>query len=338
MKDRKFIDTAVMYAEAGDGGNGSASFRREKYVPKGGPDGGDGGRGGHIILRGNANVDSLIGIYFAPHRRAEPGGPGGGNQMHGANGRDLVVEVPCGTEVWAAETDARIADITTPDQDFVLARGGKGGKGNVHWKSATHQAPTEHTDGQPGEILTVRLELKLVADAGLVGFPNAGKSSLLRTVSDAHPKVGAYPFTTLNPIIGTVIFDDYTRVTLADIPGLIEGAHSGVGLGHAFLRHVERARCLVFVLDMAGTDGRNPRHDYDCLIEELRLHKSDLATRPAMLVANKMDCPEAAENLTTFKRETGLDPLRVSALTGEGIPELRAALHALAHLPARYAG
>jgi GTPase len=329
MKDRKFIDTAVLYAESGRGGNGCVSFRREKYVPKGGPDGGDGGRGGHVILRANANLDSLIGVYFAPHRRAQAGGNGMGNQMHGANGQDLVVDVPCGTEVWMAETGELIADIATVDQTVIVAKGGKGGRGNVHWKSATHQAPTEHTDGEPGESPTLRLELKLVADAGLVGFPNAGKSSLLRALSDAHPKVGAYPFTTLNPIIGTVVFDDYTRLRLADIPGLIEGAHDGVGLGHAFLRHVERARCFLFVLDMAAIDGRDPLSDYRCLRDELRLHKAELADRAALIVANKMDCPESAENLAIFRRATGLDPYRVSALTGEGISELRDALHAL---------
>ncbi len=327
MKDRKFIDSTILHAHAGNGGNGSASFRREKFVPRGGPDGGDGGRGGHIVLRGDNDLDSLIGIYFDPRRRAEAGGHGLGQQMHGANGRDLVVDVPCGTEVWNVETGELVADITADGQTAIIARGGRGGRGNVHWKSSTHRAPHEHTDGTAGEEFALRLELKLVADAGLVGFPNAGKSSLLRALSDAHPKVAAYPFTTLNPIIGTVMFEDYTRLRLADIPGLVDGAHNGVGLGHAFLRHIERSRCLIFVVDMAGTDGREPHRDYACVREELRLHKAELTDRPSLVVANKMDCPESAANLKVFIRKTRTKPIRVSTVTGEGIAELREGLH-----------
>ncbi len=329
MKDRKFIDIAFLHATAGNGGNGAVSFRREKFVPKGGPDGGDGGRGGHIILRGNPDMDSLIGIYFVPQRRAEHGGPGRGQQMHGRNGADMIVDVPLGTQVMDRESGILIADITTPDEPVTIARGGKGGKGNVHWKSSVNQAPRQHTDGEPGQIAELRLELKLMADVGLVGLPNAGKSSLLTVLSDAHPKIGAYPFTTLNPILGTLIFPDYTRLRIADIPGLIKGAHDGVGLGHAFLRHIERSRCLIYVLDTAGIDGRTPWDDYTCLVEELGLHDPDLPTRPSLVVANKMDCPESAEHLATFRERTGVDPIPVSAQTGEGIDALRAALDTL---------
>lgn len=326
MKTRKFIDQIVLHASSGRGGNGSASFRREKFIPKGGPDGGDGGRGGHVILRGDANENSLVRIYFEPIRRAEHGDPGRGQGTHGRNGDDLVVRVPCGTEVHDAATGVLIGDITTDGQDLLVAKGGKGGKGNVHFKSSTHQAPMEFTEGEPGQDLELRLTLKLVADLGLVGYPNAGKSSLLSKLSDAHPKVAAYPFTTLNPVVGTMIFEDFSRLTIADIPGLIKGAHEGVGLGHDFLRHIERARLLVYVVDMAGVDGRKPVDDFSSVIEELRLHREDLGERPSLLVANKMDLAEAEENLREFCDQTGENPIRISTVTGEGIPELRKAI------------
>jgi GTP-binding protein len=329
MKSRKFIDRAPLHALAGNGGNGCASFRREKFVALGGPDGGDGGRGGHVDLITDTEVDSLIGIYFSPFRRAEHGGGGGGRQMHGKNGKDLIVKVPCGTEVWDSESGEMIADLIEPGSTLRIAAGGKGGLGNVHWKTSTHQAPAEHTEGIPGEVITVKLELKISADIGLVGFPNAGKSSLLTEISDAHPKIGAYPFTTLNPIMGTIIFDDYTRLRVADIPGLVEGAHDGVGLGHDFLRHVERSRFLLYVIDMAGTDGRKPHEDYLCLTEELRLHKAELAERPSLVIANKMDEDIAAENLVEFIEATGIKPLEISAVLGEGIDRLKEEMHTL---------
>lgn len=329
MKSRKFVDRAPLHASAGNGGNGSASFRREKFVPHGGPDGGDGGRGGHVDLIVDPEVDSLIDIYFSPHRRATHGGSGRCQQMHGRNGDDLVVKVPCGTEVWDPESGERIADLIEPGETLRIAEGGKGGMGNVHWKTSTHQAPTEHTEGIPGEHLSFQLELKISADIGLVGFPNAGKSSLLTELSDAHPKIGAYPFTTLNPIIGTIIFEDYTRLRVADIPGLVEGAHDGVGLGHDFLRHVERSRFLLFVIDMAGTDGRTPHEDYTCLTEELRLHKAELAERPYLVIANKMDEEAAAENLAEFIAATGIKPLEISAVLGEGVDRVKEELHIL---------
>lgn len=330
MKIHKFVDSVVVQARAGSGGNGCVSFRREKFVPHGGPNGGDGGRGGHVIFRVSHDENSLIRLYYAPHPRGEPGGSGKGKDLHGRNGKDKIVNVPRGTEIWS-EDNQLIADLVEDGKELIVAHGGKGGLGNSHWKSATHQAPREHTDGKPGEELKLRLELKLMADAGLIGFPNAGKSSLLTQLSDAHPKIAAYPFTTLNPIIGTLIFEDYSRLTVADIPGILKGAHEGVGLGHAFLRHVERARYLVYVVDMAGVDNRSPITDYRDLTEELRLYNERLATHPSLVVANKMDLPEAQENLGAFIKETGTDPIQVSAANGDGIATLKAAVQTLAH-------
>jgi GTP-binding protein len=329
VKSRKFVDSVTVYAKAGSGGHGSASFRREKFVPRGGPDGGDGGRGGHVIFRASHDEDSLIRLYFSPHQRAPGGGDGKGSRSHGRDGRDVIIAVPCGTLICNKETGALLGDVIAHGQELIVARGGKGGRGNWHYRSATHQAPLEHTRGEPGEEFTLQLELKLVSDAGLVGFPNAGKSSLISVLSDAHPKVAPYPFTTLNPIIGTMIFDDFTRVRVADIPGLIKGAHEGAGLGHDFLRHIERSAILIYVLDMAGVDTRLPYEDYASLRNELKLHREDLVRRPSLVVANKMDLPEAEENLKVFKRKTRTRPIRVSALSGEGLAELRQAIHEL---------
>ncbi len=329
MKSRKFIDHVVVYASSGKGGNGSASFRREKFVAHGGPDGGDGGKGGSVIFRGNQDEDSLIRLFYSPHQRAKHGGDGRGRQMHGANGTDCVLSIPLGTEVWDREAEVLLGDIVEHDQELIVAKGGKGGAGNIHYKSSTNQAPTKCTPGGEGEETTLGLELKIMADIGLVGLPNAGKSSLLSRISDAHPKVAAYPFTTLNPVLGTIIFEDYTRLRIADIPGLIEGAHEGVGLGHAFLRHVERSKFLLYVIDMAGVDARNPEDDYTCLHEELRLHNADLVERPSLVLANKMDLPEAAENLKVFRKKTGCNPIPISAESGEGLDQLRAQLHDL---------
>jgi len=329
VKSRKFIDRVVVYATSGKGGNGSASFRREKFIDKGGPDGGDGGKGGDVILRGDRDEDSLIKLFFAPHQKAKHGGDGRGRQMYGAKGADLILKVPLGTEVWDREADVMLGDIVEHGQEIVVAKGGKGGLGNMHFKSSTNQAPTKTTPGEPSEEITLRLELKIMADIGLVGFPNAGKSSLLRKLSDAHPKIGAYPFTTLNPVLGTIVFDDYTRLRIADIPGLIEGAHSGVGLGHAFLRHVERANFILYVIDMAGVDTRKPEDDYFCLHEELRLHDVALIKRPSLVIANKMDLPEAQKNLEKFIKKTGCVPIEVSAESGAGLDTLKQCLHKL---------
>jgi len=326
VKSRKFVDSVILYAFGGSGGDGCVSFRREKYIARGGPDGGDGGNGGNVILRADRQVDSLLRLYFTPHQRAESGAHGKGKQLYGRAGRDLIVPVPCGTEVWNAETHTLLADIVRHGDEFVVARGGKGGKGNMHWKTATHQAPTEHTPGEAGEEAVLRLELKLIADAGLVGLPNAGKSSLLAALSDAHPKIAAYPFTTLNPIIGTLVFDADNRCTVADLPGLIKGASEGVGLGDAFLRHVERAPILLYVIDMAGTDMRNPCQDYVDLQAEIAAYREDLPDRPSLIVANKMDLPEAKKNIKEFRKRTRKLPLMVSALTGEGLDKLKDAI------------
>lgn len=330
MKSRKFIDSVPVYVKAGDGGHGSASFRREKFVPFGGPDGGDGGKGGDVIFTADHDTDSLISLYFSPRQLAEHAEAGRKQQQHGKNGSDIVIKVPCGTEIWDAESETLLGEVINPGDSITAARGGKGGLGNVHFKSSINQAPTKHTEGVPGEEKNLRLELKIVADMGLVGFPNAGKSSLLSCISHAHPKVAAYPFTTLNPLIGTVIFDDYTTIKVADIPGILEGAHEGVGLGVAFLRHIERARALIYVIDMSGIDGRNPADDFRKLKNELKLYSDQLTELPAIVVANKMDTSEAKENIAEFKLSTDLQPIEISALTGEGIDELKAKLKSFA--------
>ena len=329
MRSHKFIDFVKVYVQAGNGGNGCSSFRRERCIPNGGPDGGDGGRGGNVIFQADREVSSLISIHYAPHRRAGHAGHGKGKKLHGRNGKTLMVKVPLGTEIYNHETGVMLGEVLDDGQEFIAANGGKGGLGNCHWKSSTRQAPTQQSDGGRGEEITMQLELKLVSDAGLVGFPNAGKSSLLTCISDAHPKVAAYPFTTLNPIIGTVVFEDYTKLTVADIPGLIEGASQGIGLGHAFLRHIERAPHLILVIDMEGIDGREPWDDYTNLLNELKLHNKDLASRPTILLANKMDMPNAVENLKEFIKKTKTSPHKVSTETGEGIEEFKHALHKL---------
>ena len=308
---------------AGKGGDGCSSFRREACVDKGGPDGGDGGRGGHVVFIGNHDEDSLQRLFYTPLLFAECGVPGRGQKMYGRNGKDLRIKVPCGTSVYNRDTGVLLTDVVSHGQEEIIARGGKGGLGNVHWKTSTHQAPIEFTPGEPGEEFLLNLELKLLADVGLVGFPNAGKSSLLRTISDAHPKVAAYPFTTLNPIVGTVCYPDFSQLRVADIPGLIEGAHEGIGLGHEFLRHLERSRLLLFLIDMAGVDAREPWDDYKALRNELALHNPKLAKYPALVVANKMDLPEAVENLKKFRRRVRVPIIKISTLDGTGIAEVK---------------
>src|SRR5881296_1789092 len=340
-----FVDRVKAFAQAGKGGRGSVSFRREKFVPKGGPDGGDGGRGGDVIFRADRHVDNLANLFYEALIKAKNGGHGMGKKMAGRAGANKVVRVPVGTIVWRGEKQERaksnveqlgignwqssslIVDLTHDGQDFVLCEGGAGGKGNVHFKSSRNRAPREYTEGKEGEQGYFLLELRTIADAGLVGYPNAGKSTLLRKISAARPKVAAYPFTTLHPIVGVIEFPGYRRATIADIPGLIEGAHRGLGLGHEFLRHITRCRVLVFVIDVAGSEGRNPVEDLKNLRREIDLYDPALSSRPWLVVANKMDLPGAKENLKAMQERfprTKIVP--TSAAQGEGIAELKETL------------
>ena len=312
MKNKSFIDQIDVHVRSGKGGDGAATFRREALVAFGGPDGGDGGRGGDVVLRASTHVSSLLALYYDPKLFAEDGVAGSGGRCFGRRGKDLVVDVPCGTLVTDCDTGLLVADITTPGQKVVVARGGAGGFGNVHFKSPVNQAPTEHTTGGEAEERRLHLELKTIADAGLLGFPNAGKSSLLTRLSSATPKIASYPFTTLNPMVGTIEYDDFAQVRMADVPGIIEGASRGVGLGLAFLKHLERSRVLVYVIDMAGTDNRKPWDDYTTLAKEISEYSADLPERPSLVVANKMDRPAARRNLARFVRETGVKPVALS--------------------------
>ena len=326
MKAKTFIDQVEVLVRSGKGGDGAMSFRREALVEFGGPDGGDGARGGDVVFAASEHVNSLLSLYYDPKCFAQDGGPGQGQKMYGKRGKDLVVPVPLGTEVYDAETGLFVADITEPGQRVVVAKGGAGGFGNVHFKSSVNQAPTEHTPGGPAEERRLRLELKTIADAGLLGFPNAGKSSLLTALSSATPKIASYPFTTLNPIVGTIVYDDWAKIAMADVPGIIEGAAKGVGLGLAFLKHLERSKVLVYVIDMAGTDNREPWTDYAVLKKEIDEYSTELAERPSLVVANKMDAAVAPENLARFVRETGVTPIALSCTTRDGLDAFKAAL------------
>ena len=326
MKAKTFIDQVVVQVRSGRGGDGSMSFRREALVEFGGPDGGDGGRGGDVVFKASEHVNSLLSLYYDPKCIAQDGGPGQGQKMFGKRGKDLVVNVPLGTEVYDEETGLMVADITEVGQKVVVAKGGAGGFGNVHFKSSVNQAPTEHTPGGEPEERRLRLELKTIADAGFLGFPNAGKSSLLTVLSSATPKIASYPFTTLNPIVGTLVYDDWAKVTLADVPGIIEGAAKGVGLGLAFLKHLERSKVLVYIIDMAGTDNREPWKDYEVLKKEIDEYSAELASRPYLVVANKMDVECSKENLERFIKETGIEPIAISCDSREGIEEFKVAL------------
>ena len=340
-----FVDRIKVFAQAGNGGRGSVSFRREKFVPKGGPDGGDGGRGGDVILRADRHVDNLTNLFYEPLIKAKNGGHGMGKKMSGRAGADKIVKVPVGTVVWPAKEEKHppstseqsaignrqsaipVTDLARDEQEFVLCCGGAGGKGNVHFKSSRNRAPRQYTEGEEGEQGHFLLELRTIADAGLVGYPNAGKSTLLRKISAARPKVAAYPFTTLHPIVGVIEFPGYRRARVADIPGLIEGAHRGVGLGHEFLRHITRCRVLIFVVDVAGSDGRNPVEDLQNLRREIDLYDPTLSSRAWFVVANKMDLPGAKENLKALQeRFRKLQILPASAAKGEGIDALKQAL------------
>lgn len=302
---------------SGKGGDGAATFRREALVPFGGPDGGDGGRGGDVVLRGSTHVTSLISMYYDPKLFAENGVPGSGRGCYGRRGKDLVVDVPCGTRATDLETGMVVADVTKPGECVIVAKGGAGGFGNIHFKTSVNQAPTEHTPGGDAEERRLHLELRTIADAGLLGFPNAGKSSLLTAISNATPKVASYPFTTLAPTVGTVEYEDYAQIRVADVPGIIEGASRGVGLGLAFLKHLERSRVLVYMIDMAGTDNRKPWDDYETLHREIAEYSRDMAERPCIVVANKLDRAAARRNLRRFVAETGIAPIAISCEPGQ---------------------
>jgi GTP-binding protein len=328
-----FVDRIKIFAQAGNGGRGCVSFRREKFVPKGGPDGGDGGRGGDVILRADVHVDNLSSLFYEPIIKAKNGGHGQGKKMHGRGAVPKIVKVPIGTVVFpdrsdpthtTYETDAPLADLTEENQEYVLCQGGKGGKGNVHFKSSKNRAPIQYTEGEEGEQGHFLFELRTMADAALVGYPNAGKSTLLGKLSAAHPKVAPYPFTTLHPVVGVIDFDGYRRASIADIPGLIEGAHRNVGLGHDFLRHITRCRLLLFVLDIAGSEGRHPIEDLQNLRREIDLYDPRLSQRPWYIIANKMDLPGADENLEALRqRFPNNDIVAISAAQSDGIAALQ---------------
>jgi GTP-binding protein len=326
----KFVDEIRVHAKAGDGGNGCCSFRREKFVPRGGPDGGDGGRGGDIVLVADHDVDSLVALFFEPLIRSKRGSHGKGKDKQGRSAEPNRLKVPMGTVIYRAGQSQRddveeepIADLSAAGQEFLLCKGGDGGKGNTHFKSSTNRVPRQVTKGYPGEEGWFMMELRTIADIGLVGYPNAGKSTLLRALSAAKPKTASYPFTTLHPLVGVVELAEYGRATVADIPGLIEGAHENRGLGHEFLRHIVRCKSLFFVLDMAGSEGRSPVDDYQSLRKELRLYDPTLTAKPACVIANKMDLPEAEENLRVFKtRFPKLKVLSVCAEIGEGMDKV----------------
>jgi GTP-binding protein len=329
LESMQFYDRAKIYVKAGDGGNGSVHFRREKYVPFGGPDGGDGGRGASVYLEADPGMNTLVDYHYHQHFKAEAGGNGGRSRRHGTAGEDLVLRVPAGTIVRRDADDVVLADLVERGQRVMVARGGRGGLGNVHFATATNQAPREAQKGEPGEELWIRLELRLIADVGLVGYPNAGKSTLLSVVTAARPKIADYPFTTLVPNLGVVLLGelgsaDESSFVLADIPGLIEGAAQGVGLGHEFLRHVERTRLLLHMLDGAASE-RDPWTDFAAINAELRQYSERLAARPQVLVYNKMDLPEAQERWPEVRRRAaaaGIPALAIAAATHQGVTEL----------------
>lgn len=320
-----FIDRAKIKIKAGDGGNGNVSFRREKYVPAGGPDGGDGGKGGDIVFEVDSGLNTLIDFRYRRKFIAESGEKGGTAHRTGKSGQDLVIKVPPGTLVKDENTGRILADMTEPGKKVVVAKGGRGGRGNQHFATPTRQIPNFAKAGEPGEEYDVLLELKLIADVGLVGFPNAGKSTILSIVSAAEPKIADYPFTTLEPNLGVVRVHEGKSFVMADIPGLIEGAHQGVGLGHEFLRHIERTRLLLHVVDMAAVDGRDPISDFDTINEELKKYNPKLAEKPQVIGANKVDLPDGQVFLEEFKKyaeEKGYSVFPISAATNKGIKEL----------------
>lgn len=323
-----FIDEVTISVKAGNGGNGCLAFRREKFVPRGGPSGGDGGHGGDIEMVASTHYNTLLHFRFNPEHSAERGRHGEGSNRTGRDGRSIELPVPVGTVVFDASTGEQLVDFTIPGQRYTVAKGGRGGRGNARFTTSTHQAPTEHEDGKPGDEKKLRLELKLLADVGLVGFPNAGKSTLISRVSAARPKIADYPFTTLEPNLGVVAAGDHSFV-MADIPGLIEGAHEGHGLGIQFLKHVERTKVLVHLVDSSEYTGRDAEHDFDVILAELRSFSEELADKPMIVVASKIDaCQEPAriEAIREKARSARMPFFEISSVTGAGIEELRFAL------------
>ena len=321
---RLFVDQVSIYVKAGDGGNGIAAFRREKYVPKGGPAGGDGGNGADVIFRVDEGLNTLMDFRYNRHFKAERGENGMSKGKHGKNAPPLIIPVPPGTTVYDDDTGELIADLTQHGQEAVIAKGGVGGRGNIRFATSRNPAPNLAENGAPGEEKNIRLELKVIADVGLVGFPSVGKSTLLSVVSAARPKIADYHFTTLSPNLGVVDTEDGRSFVMADLPGLIEGAHEGVGLGHQFLRHAERTRLIVHVIDMASIEGRDPYDDYEKINEELKTYDEKLMEKPQIIVANKMDMPNAKENLAHFqaKLPEDVEVFPISAITKEGLRQL----------------
>jgi GTP-binding protein len=323
----EFVDKVKLYVKAGDGGDGAIAFLREKFRPRGGPAGGDGGKGGDVIFVATKNKHTLYDLKFQKHLKAENGRPGGGKKKHGRNGRDLIVEVPVGTVVKDAQTGEVIADLVKDGQRAVIAKGGLGGKGNAHFATPTRRAPRFATKGKKGEEKWVILELKSIADVGLVGFPNAGKSTLINRLSNAKAEVAPYPFTTTKPNLGVVGFDDFFSYVVADIPGLIEGAHKGKGLGHEFLRHIERTKVLAYVLDVSDFRDRDPIEAFKTLREELQKYSPELLKKPQVVILNKVDAlsdRSYVEKLKEFfEKEYNLPVFVISALTGEGLENLK---------------
>ncbi len=317
-----FLDYTKIFVEAGQGGSGCMSFRREKFIPKGGPDGGDGGRGGSIILKVDPQLHTLIDFKYRSHYKAPRGQHGKGKNQHGRKGEDVILRVPPGTVVRDAETEEILADLTRPGQEFVVARGGRGGQGNARFATSTHQSPREWEVGEPGESRHIVLELKLIADVGLVGKPNAGKSTLLSRISKARPKIASYPFTTLKPNLGIVSYGEFKSFVMADIPGLIEGAHGGKGLGLQFLRHIERTRLLAYLIDPTDPESADPLEALQVLREELRQHSAALMEKPAVLVLTKQDIWGEVDWLKKVKSRAALPVYGISAVSGKGLRRL----------------
>ncbi len=320
-----FIDEVKIHLKSGDGGAGCVSFRREKFIPFGGPNGGDGGKGGDVIIQASSGLSTLLDLRQRPHQKAERGGNGMGKDRHGAYGESLTLQVPVGTVIKDAETDEILADLTEPEQTVVLLKGGRGGQGNARFATSTNKAPKFAQPGEPGEERWVRLELKLMADVGLLGFPSVGKSSFITKVSAARPKIADYPFTTLVPNLGVVAYKNYRSFVIADIPGLIEGANEGAGLGHRFLKHLERTGLLLHILDLAWMPERDPIREYEMLNQELYLFNPELAEKTQIIVINKIDLPQVRENLPqilTWFTARKLKVFPISTVTGEGIQEL----------------